>query len=264
MTEHGEGGPVIIAVCGKGGVGKTTISALMARVLSEDTSARVLAIDADPAGGLGFSLGFEVPRTLDDIRLELISQMEEGSKESPEDVRMRMDYRVAQSLGERGNMAFMSIGRPEGEGCYCRVNSLLRDILTSIAAGFDYVVIDGEAGIEQVNRRVMEGVTHLVMVSDLSMKGLRVVENLKEVADRMVHYKGAGLIVNRIHNDESTLNLQVPPGIHVIGTIPESDTLRRLDMDGISMTQMPEGPVLEQVRHSLEKLTGIPRRSFQI
>ncbi len=254
MQTSGNSEPVILAVCGKGGVGKTTVSAMLVRMLAEDPSARVLAIDADPAEGLAGSLGFEAHTTLDDIRREFISRLEEGRRGPAEQVHGQLDYRITESLVERNNVAFISIGRPEGAGCYCKINSLLRDILGSLAAGFHYVVIDGEAGIEQVNRRVMEQVTHLVMVTDMSRRGWKVVTSLKHVADRSVSYHDAGLIVNRVHPGEEIEPAWLPEGVTFLGTIPEDGDLRTLDMQGTSIMHLAEGPVTSAARRSLAGL----------
>ena len=167
-------GPRIISVCGKGGVGKTSVSAALVRALVAGGAGRVLAIDADPAVGLATALGVTVKMTVDDIRNKLIDRLESGAKEDRRELVSLIDYEVFEALVEKKGLAFLAIGRPETEGCYCQVNDILKDIIASTAGGFDYVVIDGEAGIEQVNRRVMETVTDLLLVSDASAKGLNV------------------------------------------------------------------------------------------
>ena len=170
--------PLLIAVCGKGGVGKTSISALVIKILAEKADRRILAIDADPAVGLATALGFKGERTVNDIRNDLIGRIEKGESENRQALLAALDYEVFAALEERENVAFLAIGRPEKEGCYCKVNDMLRDIIESVARNFDYVVIDGEAGIEQVNRRVLSTVTHLLLVSDASAKGLKVIETI--------------------------------------------------------------------------------------
>ena len=123
--------------------------------MAEKADKRILAIDADPAVGLATALGFRGERTVNDIRNDLIGRIEKGESENRQALLAALDYEVFAALEERENVAFLAIGRPEQEGCYCKVNSMLRDIIESVARNFDYVVIDGEAGIEQVNRRVL-------------------------------------------------------------------------------------------------------------
>lgn len=247
-------GPAIIAVCGKGGVGKTSLSAMMARILAERQDSRVLAVDADPASGLAMALGFAVEKTVDDVRNDFIRRLERGETGNAREVAADMDYEMLGALAERGNLAFMAIGRPEKEGCYCRVNDFLRDVVASLAAGFDYVVIDGEAGIEQINRRVMDRITHLVLVSDASAKGIRVARTVVEVAERTTGFRKAGLVVNRIRGDGDFSRISIPPGLEVVGLVPEEEAIRSLDIDGASLMGLPRCPALEAAESVLEKL----------
>lgn len=185
----------IIAFLGKGGVGKTSLAALTVRLLSEThPDARILAIDADPAIGLSTALGVEVPRTVDDIRTHFIETIEgdKSKTKSAAELLNEAHYEMTDIVVETERFAFLAIGRPESAGCYCKVNSFLKDIIEMLAGNFDYVVIDGEAGIEQVNRRVMETVTHLLLVSDASKKGLTVIQTIRDVAKRLDMYHQAG------------------------------------------------------------------------
>ena len=240
--------PLLIAVCGKGGVGKTSISALVIKILAEKADKRILAIDADPAVGLATALGFQGERTVNDIRNDLIGRIEKGESENRQALLAALDYEVMAALEERENVAFLAIGRPEKEGCYCKVNSMLRDIIESVARNFDYVVIDGEAGIEQVNRRVLSTVTHLLLVSDASAKGLKVIETIGSVAGQAVHYEKAGLLLNRIRSEEEKNRLSLPPAIPLLGWIPEDDSIREADIAGRNLMEIPHCPAIEAVK----------------
>ena len=147
----------IIAVSGKGGVGKTSISAAFVRLLSEThPDARILAIDADPAIGLSTALGVEVTETLDDIRKTIITRVENGEPKAAIEMLNEARFRILNMMVENRKFSFLAIGRPEAAGCYCKVNAYLKEVINMLSEDFDYVVIDGEAGIEQINRRVME------------------------------------------------------------------------------------------------------------
>ena len=185
MTEEAK----IIAVTGKRGVGKTSISAAIVKVLTEKKpGARILAIDADPAVGLSTALGMEVHKTIDDIRMGFVNKVKEGDTRQAIELLNDAEYEILDALVEGEGFAFIAVGRPEAAGCYCKVNSYLKDIISILSKKFDYVVIDGEAGVEQVNRRVMEKVTHLLLVSDSSRKGIQVAGSIRQVADQLVMY----------------------------------------------------------------------------
>jgi CO dehydrogenase maturation factor len=244
----------IIAVCGKGGVGKTSISAMIVKILSSSPDHQVLAIDADPAVGLASALGITVQKTVDDIRNDLIRKVKDGTSEDKAQILSRLDYEIFSALAEKKNLAFLAIGRPEKEGCYCQVNHMLKDLIVSMAGNFDYVVIDGEAGIEQVNRRVMEKVTHLVLVSDPSAKGLNVVKTIKEVSDSAVAYEKHGLILNRVRGESEFNQIKMPDELVSLGWIPEDDTIRSFDIEGRSILEIEDSPALAAVENCLAEI----------
>ena len=153
----------IFVITGKGGVGKTSLSAAFVRILSERfPNKRVLAIDADPATGLSTALGF-VPRlTLDGIRRHITLSIKQGDTAHAVELLSEAKFHMLDAIVERENISFIAIGRPESAGCYCKVNAYLKEAITALSDNFDFVIIDGEAGIEQVNRRVVEEITNLI------------------------------------------------------------------------------------------------------
>jgi CO dehydrogenase maturation factor len=249
--------PSIIAMCGKGGVGKTSLSAMIVKILLENPANKVLAIDADPAIGLSTALGVEVTKTVDDIRTDLIQRVESGKSEDKADMLSRLDYEMFSALKETDNLAFLAIGRPEKEGCYCQVNHILKDIIGAMADNFDYVVIDGEAGVEQVNRRVMERVSHLILVSDASAKGLNVVKTIKEVSDTAIDYEKVGLILNRLRNEEERERLSIPAELNCLGWVPEDDVIRNIDIEGGSILEAPDCVAVQAAKSCIAFL-GLP------
>ena len=241
----------IIAVAGKGGVGKTSISAAMLRLLVEaHPEARILAIDADPAVGLSAALGVEVRETLDDIRKAL---SRETSKTETDELVAEARFRLFDSMLETRGLAFLAIGRPEAAGCYCTVNGYLKEVISLLARDFDYVVIDGEAGIEQINRRVMEKVTHLLLVTDQSRKGFRVIETIKSVADELVMYEKCGVVVNRATRPELAVEPRIS-GAPVLAVIGADERQTRGDVQGLSVFELPEDSnVMKGARMVLSK-----------
>ena len=250
----------IIALVGKGGVGKTSLSALIVRLLAESRpDSRILAIDADPAVGLATALGVDAGATVDDIRRDFIESVESGQAGAAIEMLGEAKYRMTDILVERDNLAFLAIGRPESAGCYCKVNSYLKEVIGHIAEHFDYVVIDGEAGIEQVNRRVMEQVTHLILVSDASRKGLQVAATIHQVAGKLVQFRDAGLIINRM---PKAAEGYVPDtgALPLLGCIPDDGAMSYNDMLGESVFSLPsDSPIVQGVREALHRLNLLER-----
>lgn len=245
----------ILALVGKGGVGKTSLSALTVRLLSEAfPEKRILAIDADPAVGLATALGVETGSTVDDIRKAFVQSVEGGRTRAAIELLGEARYRMLDALVERDNIAFLAIGRPESAGCYCKVNAYLKEVISMVAENFDYVVIDGEAGIEQVNRRVMEKVTHLILVSDASKKGLQVVQTIHRVAGELVMFEKAGLIVNRM--PDLSLQDQLQTGdLPLLTCIPDDRAMSMSDLLGNSVFSLPaDAVILNHAREALTKL----------
>ncbi len=246
----------VIAVAGKGGVGKTSIAAIVVKLLTEEKKdAKILAIDADPAIGLGVALNIQVDKTLDDIRVSLIKSFENATTiEEKRDLIHGTEFEVFSALVEKKRFAFLSIGRPENSGCYCKINSYLKDVIEMLSEKFDYVVIDGEAGIEQVNRRVMEKVTDLLLISDSSKKGTTVIQTILDVADDMIMYENVGAIINRVKNDG--ISDKIDTGrIEILSFIKEDEHLNDFDIDGKNIFDLPsDSKAVLGVRESLVKL----------
>ncbi len=247
--------PIILAFCGKGGVGKTSISALSVRLLHEAyPEKKILAIDADPAIGLSTALGVESSSTVDDIRKLFIEHAQSGDNTAALEVLSEAKYQIFDALVEINNISFLAIGRPEASGCYCKVNAYLKEVISLLANNFDYVVIDGEAGIEQVNRRVMEKVTHLILVSDASKKGIEVTKTIKKVAKELVMFEKDGLILNRVNEsvDRKKLNLE---SLNLLSIIPDDKEMMLSDVEGQSVFLLDkDASIIKNTRSALEKL----------
>ena len=233
----------IFAFCGKGGVGKTSLSAAFIRLLSEQyPQKRILAVDADPAVGLSTAVGMEPTLTLDDVRLKIAASIDKGETADAVALLSEAKFHLLDCITERGNLSFFAIGRPEAAGCYCKVNAYLKQVLEMISGNYDFVVIDGEAGIEQINRRVMEAVDCLVLVSDPSRKGIRVIATIQDVASRLSAYKRSGVIFNRARPGfDPTAIEDLPPVLAVIGDDPEQ---AERDMQGESVFSLSASSAL--------------------
>ena len=230
----------VIAVAGKGGVGKTSLSATIVRCLVEKfPDKKILAIDADPAVGLSTALGIDVKMTIDDIRKKIIESVDASDTRTAIELLNEAKYHIFDALVETDGYSFIAVGRPEAAGCYCKINSYLKEVISILSGEFDYVVIDGEAGIEQINRRVMEKVTHLLLITDPSKKGCQVVKTIKGVADELVMYDKIGVIVNRI-SDEAVKDYINIDGIEILSYIFEDKNLSMFDIQGKNIFNLPE------------------------
>lgn len=253
--------PKILAVAGKGGVGKTSIAANMVRILTENyPDKKILAIDADPAVGLSTALGIDVSTTIDDIRKEVVQSVEDGNTKAAIELLSEARYRIFDALVETEGFSFIAVGRPEAAGCYCKVNNYLKEVIGILSENFDYIVIDGEAGIEQINRRVMEKVTHLFLVTDSSKKGTQVIQTIKKVADDLVMYEKTGVIANRIPSENGKIPDFIKESmdtgdIPVVAYIPSDAQLAEYDLKGENVFYLPkEAPIVEGVKTALKEL----------
>ena len=152
-------------------------------------------------------------------------------------------YEIMDAVVEQDGYAFIAIGRPETAGCYCKINSYLKEVITMLSDKFDYVVIDGEAGIEQINRRVMEKVTHLLLVTDASKKGCQVVQTIKKVADELVMYDRIGVIANRIP-DMDVAKLMDIGDLELLSVIQSDSKLAQADVLGENVFNLPDDAII--------------------
>ena len=172
-----------IAVSGKGGTGKTTVSALLVRALVEKEKKPILAVDADPNSNLNECLGVSLKRSVGDIRETLLEKQQslppDQSKES------YLDYMIQSSLTESDAFDLLAMGRPEGPGCYCYVNNVLRKIVDSIASGYPYVVMDTEAGLEHLSRRTTRDLDVLIITTDPTTRGAATAKRIAELVKEL-------------------------------------------------------------------------------
>lgn len=242
----------VIAVCGKGGVGKTAFTAILTRVLVDRGDAgRLLVIDADPALGLALALGIRAPKTIADVRSSVLEAARSKDASFKIELAGMLDYLVFESLVETDDYAFMAMGRTEAAGCYCSVNSLLRDSIEILSASFDTILIDGEAGLEQINRQVMGKLDALVLLTDGSARGLRTVELLFEIAsaEKIITADAIRVVLNRPQNNGSGCEDSIASlGTALLGVIPFDPAVANYDAAGLSLMKLPlDSPALRAV-----------------
>lgn len=250
----------VIAVCGKGGVGKTAFSALMTHALAHHPHAgRVLVIDADPALGLAMALGIEPEKTIASVRDELLAVAMGGSAAAERDIAARLDYLVFESMVETDDFAFLAMGRSRDLGCYCSVNDLLRDAVELLVKEFDTVLIDGEAGLEQISRQVVAALDDLVVVSDGSQRAQRTVETIWDMAaeNNLVDQGRIALVLNRQEEGGAVAPLREDVRPHLLGRVPADADVARADRASEALIELPHAnPAVHAVAHICDHLLG--------
>jgi CO dehydrogenase maturation factor len=226
---------------GKGGVGKTTLAGLFIRGLVEIGKKPVLAIDADPNSCLADMLGVRVRFTIGSAR-ETVRDEAEAQKISKQEL-LRM--KIAQGLVESGGFDLISMGRPEGPGCYCYANNVLKMAIKELSDQYPYVVLDNEAGLENLSRRIVQSVDVLTLVSDASNAGMNTLERLYNLAREMkVGFRKLILIVNRTRGSdlpESAKRVQENMGAQKILALPYDDEIATLAEESRSVWEISEG-----------------------
>ena len=180
--------------------------------------------------------------------------MKDGDTDAAIELLGEARYRIFDALVEQDGFSFIAIGRPESAGCYCKINLYLKEVISILSENFDYVVIDGEAGIEQINRRVMEKVTDLLLITDSSKKGTQVIQTIKRVADELVMYDRIGAIANRLPSMDVKEFMDTGE-IPVLAYIPSDASLAEFDLKGENVFYLPkDAAIVKGAEEALRKM----------
>jgi CO dehydrogenase maturation factor len=262
ITHHTlDKGPIVtvtIAMAGKGGVGKTTLSAMILKRLCQRAQDGVLAIDADPSSNLNSVLGLDLESTVGDVREETADR----SSNSPIPVgipkRDYLAYRIEDALVEGEGLDLIAMGRPEGPGCYCAANHVLRECVDRIAGSYQYVVIDNEAGLEHLSRRTTRDVDILLVVSDPTVRGIIAAGRIAGLVNELQTQVGkVYLVVNRVEGDLSPALVEEiqRQGLQLAGMVPSDRQVGDFDRDGKPLVELPEdSAVYSSVRDIVDRM----------
>ncbi|HHT19116.1 MAG: AAA family ATPase [Euryarchaeota archaeon] len=232
---------MIIAVSGKGGTGKTLISSLLIKSLS-DTKQDILAIDADPDSNLPESLGIDVQKTVGDVREELKEDTAKGRIPTGMNKWDILDYKIMESIIETPKFDLLAMGRPEGSGCYCAVNNMLRRIIENLSSNYDVIIIDTEAGLEHLSRRTTQNVDVMLVVTDKSKRGMLTAKRIGKLADDLdIKFKELYLVLNRVKDDtkDEILQKAKETGLEIVGVIHEDEEVTKFDIEGRPLVELP-------------------------
>jgi CO dehydrogenase maturation factor len=241
-----------IAVSGKGGTGKTTLSGMILRYLLDKGKGPILAVDADSNSNLNEVLGVEVRSTIGDARELMRKDVPTGMTKD-----IWFDYKVQESLIEAKGFDLIAMGRPEGAGCYCAANTLARKCLDLLTGNYRYIVIDNEAGMEHFSRLTTRDVDLLFIVSDSSRRGIRTASRIRDLIHELdLRIAQEVLVINRVQADLDPETLGEIQGqkLELAGVIPTDEEVYRYDLEGKPTFHLPaESKAVQAARGIFEK-----------
>lgn len=233
-----------IAISGKGGTGKTTITALLVKNFIKKLNGPILVIDADPNSNLNEALGIEINNTIGDLREKFLKNKDSlPPEQSKEDY---LNYLIQSSIVETNDFDFIAMGRPEGPGCYCFINNILRKILDTISRHYPLVLIDTEAGLEHFSRRTTRDLDLLLVVTDPTISGARTAKRIKDLCKELhINIEKTLLIVNRISSymkDRMDELIKISE-IDYAGMIPEDPLIQQFNIEGKPLFDLPSSSI---------------------
>ncbi len=234
----------IIAVAGKGGVGKSTFSALLIKNIIEKTDNIVLAVDADSNSTLGQMLGVKVDQSIGDLREEFLKEKDNIPQGMSKHEYVQYELQLAKIESDKFDL--ITMGRPEGPGCYCAINNILRTYLDALVDKYQYIIIDNEAGMEHLSRRTTKAMDKFFIITDFTPIGLETAERIRNLALEMeLKIKDIYLVINRIPKESrehpKILELRKSGNYKEIFFIPTDDQLIKYTFEGKPLTELPAG-----------------------
>jgi CO dehydrogenase maturation factor len=241
----------LIAVSGKGGVGKTSVLAMILKNLNEAGETDILVLDGDPDSNMPDVLGFDIEGTIADITDRLRIQLEQGNISPLHQKDRFLDGAIFDIIHESKLFDLLVLGSIEKEGCYCSVNAQLQVIIEKYANAYKYVLIDLPAGLEHINRGVVRAPDILFVVTDGSKMGFSTAKRIKELTVKLqTGEKRLILIGNRVSDEFLGIfeEFAGKNGYQFGGLVPEDKELQRLNLLGPSILDIPrDSPAFEAV-----------------
>jgi CO dehydrogenase maturation factor len=245
----------VIAMAGKGGTGKTTLAALIVRIIREKRLGSVLAVDADPNNNLSEALGVNLRETIAEILDNIALHPEKIPTGMSKD--RFIEYQIQTAIVEGDGFDLLTMGRPEGPGCYCYVNNVLRNVMAKLIKDYEYIVIDNEAGLEHLSRRTTRVADALVIISDATPQGLKAAQRINELAKELdIKTKKNLLIINYSEKDidkEKIKNLK----LDYLGSVPLDSSIQKISLNGNSLMDLKEDAI------SIKSLRNFGERIWQ-
>ncbi len=228
----------VIAMAGKGGTGKTTIAALIVRIIKEKKLGSILAVDADPNSNLSEALGLELRETIGRILDDIAVHPEMVPSGMPKDT--FIEYQIQTAIAEGEGFDVLTMGRPEGPGCYCYVNNVLRNVMSKLIKDYDYIVIDNEAGLEHLSRRTTRTADALVVISDATPAGLKAAKRINELAKELDIKTKKDLLIINCHDMDIEKEKIKGFKLDYLGFMPRDNQIEHASLNGNSLMELKE------------------------
>lgn len=246
-----------IAVAGKGGTGKTTLTGLLIDYLVKKGEEPILAVDADANANLNEVLGVDVEETIGEIREDVSQRSLAGENNFPGGMLKAeyLKYKLSTAVTEGDGYDMIVMGRSQGTGCYCYVNGVLKTQIDSLSGNYKYIVIDNEAGMEHLSRKVVEDIDTLFLISDCSRRGIQAVGRIRRLVDELKLKVGQiFLIVNRAPEgkiNEGTMEEINNQGLELLGVVPMDQMVYEYDSSGKPLVELPEDCPTKKALHDI-------------
>jgi len=244
-----------IAFAGKGGTGKTTLAGILIRYLVDKGLTPVLAVDADANANLNEVLGLEVRETLGEAREQMKKCVGSGMTKD-----VFMEMKIQEAVVESDGFDLIVMGRPEGAGCYCAANSLLRQYLERLIGNYKYIVMDNEAGMEHLSRLTTNNIDALLAVSDATRRGLQAASRIVSLAEELkLNIRDKYVLVNLAKEGQAEDIKEGADafGLELIGVVPEDEGIRAYDLKGIPTMKLPsDNKALQAAYEVFDRLVG--------
>ncbi|MCC3863836.1 AAA family ATPase [Terrisporobacter petrolearius] len=234
-----------IAVAGKGGTGKTSLTGLLIDILLKENKKPILVVDADANANINEVLGVEVDETIGQIREEANMTEKKGNSFPGGMTKAQfLQWKLNSILVEGNGYDLLVMGRSEGEGCYCFVNGILREQVKQISGQYNYVITDNEAGMEHLSRKTTKHIDTLLLVSDCSRRSIQAVARIRDLAKELnlsvgkvyliVNKAPEGILSNGVKEEINMHNLDL------LGVVPLDELIYKYDSDGIPLVKLPK------------------------
>jgi CO dehydrogenase maturation factor len=243
-----------IAVAGKGGTGKTTIAGLIVRYLKALKKGSLLAIDADPNTNFGEVLGMLPKENIGAIIDEVSKNLDKIPAGMTKD--RYIEYRVQSAIEEREGLDLLAMGRPEGPGCYCYANNILRNITGKISGDYGFVVIDNEAGLEHLSRRTTRRADCLFIISDATPVGLKSAKRIYELIKELnISIKKFVFVINRAKSEKIDLDILAGIKVDNLKFVPDDEEILKLSLAGRPLSELNKNsPALKAVSEIMQDI----------